>query len=523
MVALTLLRDLPPERPELGNAMISSKQLLEKTGISRATLNNYISLGLVSRPRLARPDSDSGSAPRLGYFPEEEVARVGTIQQLKREGLSMADIAARLREESKANSSSPAAGVPSTRASGGISPASPTPSNLPPRLTLDELPYPSYMVDYSFEVVWYNDPARDQIFGGLPDLPPGSEERNLFRLAIDARGERDLSSFLQFHLSLAKGRLNPTRFAEVCRGIPASELVELQRMYADATVEQGRPVLHGTIDLDSSRLDTQQTVYASFFREGILIVLSPDSAPTVSLMDFLAHRDEVIRGLLKRRLPVLTHLAVLVADLQNSVRICSELPAEEYFELINEIWATLAPIFRKYHGTYGKHVGDGMVYYFFPQPDSNYLFNALLCAQEIKEAMRRLSKSWQLRKNWFNELYLNTGLHEGQEWLGTFQSSTSVEFVVLGDTINLASRISDFCRFGAIWASKGLVSQLTGNERSRVRFGVKRQGDDGREVFVSSSYAMVSTLADLSRDRSDKLNDIAALPITEIIDILPAG
>jgi adenylate cyclase len=34
--------------------------------------------------------------------------------------------------------------------------------------------------------------------------------------------------------------------------------------------------------------------------------------------------------------------------------------------------------------------------------------------------MRKISKKWQLRKNWLNELYLNIGLHEGQEWLGTF-------------------------------------------------------------------------------------------------------
>lgn len=79
------------------------------------------------------------------------------------------------------------------------------------------------------------------------------------------------------------------------------------------------------------------------------------------LLEFLSRRDIVIRNLLRKRLPVLTPLAVIVADLQNSVKICSELPPEEYFELINEIWSTMAPLFRKYYGTYGKHVGDGMV------------------------------------------------------------------------------------------------------------------------------------------------------------------
>jgi len=90
--------------------------------------------------------------------------------------------------------------------------------------------------------------------------------------------------------------------------------------------------------------------------------------------------------------------AVLVADLQSSVRICTELPPEEYFEMINQIWAAMEPIFRKYYGTHGKHVGDGMVYYFFPQPDCNYILNALKCAQEMKDAMRKISKEWQIRR-----------------------------------------------------------------------------------------------------------------------------
>jgi class 3 adenylate cyclase len=224
----------------------------------------------------------------------------------------------------------------------------------------------------------------------------------------------------------------------------------------------------------------------------------------------------VIRDLMRKRLPVLTPLAVLVADLQNSVKICSELPPEEYFELINEIWTTMGPIFRKYYGTYGKHVGDGMVYYFFPQPDSDYIFNALACAQELKSEIRKISKQWQLRKNWLNELYLNTGLHEGEEWLGTFQTATSVEFAVLGDTINHASRLSDFARFGTIWATKNLLGKLAHQKRVAVEFGITRKGEDGQHHFIASSYSQLGAMVDLNCERYEKLRDIAMLPITEI-------
>lgn len=72
--------------------MLSSKDLLERTGISRATLNNYIAAGLVSRPDVLPPGPEDGGAPRLGYFPDDTVERLETIQRLKREGWSLGRI-----------------------------------------------------------------------------------------------------------------------------------------------------------------------------------------------------------------------------------------------------------------------------------------------------------------------------------------------------------------------------------------------------------------------------------------------
>jgi hypothetical protein len=107
-------------------------------------------------------------------------------------------------------------------------------------------------------------------------------------------------------------------------------------------------------------------------------------------------------------------------------------------------------------------------------------------------------------------------LHEGQEWLGTFQTATSVEFAVLGDTINHASRLSEFARFGTIWATKNLISKLAQQKRAAVDFGITRKGTDGEEHFVASSYSQLGAMVDLSNERYEKLRDIAMLPITEI-------
>ncbi len=459
----------------------------------------------------------------MGYFPEEAINQIEEVQRLKGEGLTMAEVVARIGISQSGQGPlavGPKAAAAEIPAVEQAQPAAPD-NRRALRLTLEDVPHPAYMVNYNFELTWYNDAARKRILSGLDTLPAHSEARNLFLLLFQAVSEKSNyfdSELLRIHLALAKSRLAKSSVLGLLRGLDRGALALADQLYGEAVATSERkPILDFSVDLiDSAGHAESWRVFASFFREGIFVVYIPAQQYNASLLDFLSQRDAVIRDLMRKRLPVLTPLAVMVADLQNSVKICSELPPEEYFELINEIWTTMGPVFRKYYGTYGKHVGDGMVYYFFPQPDSDYIFNALACAQELKSEIRKISKKWQLRKNWLNELYLNTGLHEGQEWLGTFQTATSVEFAVLGDTINHASRLSEFARFGTIWATKNLLSKLAQQKRAAVDFGITRKGEDGQEHFVASSYSQLGTMVDLANERYEKLRDIAMLPITEI-------
>lgn len=490
--------------------MLSSKEIIDKTGISRATLNNYISLGILSKPIVANPGQPAG--PRqLGYFPDDSIERIRQVQQLKQEGVNMTEIVSRMSNVNT-QSAAPTVNTPTSPAE-----VVPLPSS-GLRVTLDEIHHPAYMINYNFELVWINESGKAELFGGLQQLPALIEERNIFSLMASKSLLDEAEDVINLHLSLAKGRISADGFRASCQGLlSAHDWGCLEKRFNEVQPLSDRPVSESCVYLKNQNRNYK--AYACFFREGIFLVYANDSGAQESLLELLSHRDEMIRNLLRQRLPVLTSLAVLVADLQNSVKICSELPPEEYFELINEIWASMGTIFRKYHATCGKHVGDGMLYYFFPQPDSNYLMNALCCAQEIRQEMQRLSKAWQLRKNWLNELYLNTGITEGQEWLGTFQTPTSVEFVVLGDSINQAARISDFARHGAVWATKSLISKLPAAERARLRYGVTRQAPGGQNLFVASSFSQLSSLLERDGVYSEKLRDIATLPITEIVEI----
>lgn len=374
------------------------------------------------------------------------------------------------------------------------------------RVTIDRIDQPAYMVNYNLEITWYNEAARAWL-GDFERLPEESKARHVLQhLARGVFGQRadNQSVFNKLHWEAGRARLAGTAMAG---GLEA------------AGVATKGPISEFPVRLRrGDESEDRYSAYISYFREGMLFVYQPDLHVNDTVLDLLARRDEVIRDLLKNHLPVLTDVAVLVADLQSSTMICLQLPPEEYFELINQMWAAMEPVFRRYYGTHGKHVGDGMVYYFFPQPDCSYLLNAVRCASELRAEIRKISQSWQLRKNWGIDLKLKIGLHEGTEWLGTFHIDSKVEFTVLGDTINHAARLSDFAAGNTIWASKSLISKLIPDERRKLRYGIRRRDSEGVETLVEATFSPVSALHDTTR-HGEKLRDIGGMAVAEIVEV----
>ena len=157
--------------------MISSKEILVKTGISRATLNNYITLGILSRPLVRQPAAGEGDAPAMGYFPDSVLERIEEVRRMKSEGLTMAEIAERMggKQEGVGPETARPARLSGTKA--GDHPTGQDGRGL--QLTLDDVAHPAYMVNYNFELTWYNEAARREILG-FETPPPGSESRSIF-------------------------------------------------------------------------------------------------------------------------------------------------------------------------------------------------------------------------------------------------------------------------------------------------------------------------------------------------------
>jgi adenylate cyclase len=527
--------------------LISSIDLLAQTGISRATLNNYIKMGIVPQPFIRKPDDPSIKAKQIGYFHDSVLDRIEKIILSKKEGKSMKEICSLLPCDNRDDKES----------SGQFSPESaegdlmlmdndrhvdihekeeyPDDNKLfnqeekredfqdndsqeskDIHLTVQEILYPSYLINNKFEIEWIN--PEKIIFRRNIRSMKIAEERSIFRLLIDMGISQELNRrMMDFHMAIFARRFQKNEIEKLYPSISRNEMTILGELYDRLSDPSSAVNVEDYINLPGDPENLYQA-HCIQFREGILCVFAPAGKMIQGVLQLLSRRGRLIRDLLRNRLPTQIHFAVMVADLQDSVRICAELPPEEYFTLINQIWTCMEGCFKKYYGTYGKHTGDGMVYYFLRDNNSNYIMNAINCAMDLRKSIKELSNEWKINKGWFNDLFLNIGINEGEEYFGMIPAAPSIEFTALGDSVNYAGRLSDLARYGGIWTTKNLINHLTDEERKTLRYGIRKKQQD-REVLIENVFSRVMDLIPPDSAKATKFMDIATLPVTEVLEL----
>jgi adenylate cyclase len=202
-----------------------------------------------------------------------------------------------------------------------------------------------------------------------------------------------------------------------------------------------------------------------------------------------------------------------VASLQEAHALWVRLTAQEYFELLNEVWTELDRIFRRHRGVRGTQTGEVLVCYFLPSAGGSYLWNALVAAQQAREALRQVSRRWKQRKSWDVELSMNVGLDEGQEWIGGMGPAEQGSLRVLGDAADRAEQLSRSSRNGAILVTRSLLGKAAPGELQRVTYGVPAtDGSDGRVLFT------FARLADIAPS-SPVPGRFADLAVAELLDL----
>lgn len=164
-----------------------------------------------------------------------------------------------------------------------------------------------------------------------------------------------------------------------------------------------------------------------------------------------------------------TVVTVLFADIRGFTGISEKMSAEDVSKILNEYFTEIEPIISKYNGVINKFIGDAVMAIFGePIQDIHHPENAVKCANEM------LKKVAELREKWIFEgkpkIEIGIGINTGECFVGNIGSEKRLEYTVIGDTVNLASRIESFNK---VYHTNFLVSSSTYSFVSKIADVIK--------------------------------------------------
>lgn len=150
-------------------------------------------------------------------------------------------------------------------------------------------------------------------------------------------------------------------------------------------------------------------------------------------------------------------LTVLFADIRGFTSMSEKMSAEEVSIILNDYFTEIEPIIGKYNGVINKFIGDAVMAIFGePIQDKNHAINALRCANEMLKKVEDLQVKWL--KEGKPKIEIGVGINTGEAFVGNIGSEKRLEYTVIGDMVNLASRIESYNK---IYKTSFLISSTT--------------------------------------------------------------
>lgn len=167
------------------------------------------------------------------------------------------------------------------------------------------------------------------------------------------------------------------------------------------------------------------------------------------------------------------YMTVMFSDVRNFTKISEGLDPKALSALMNEYLTAMTQIIHKHRGTIDKYIGDAiMAFWGAPLKDENHAHRAVMAALEMQVKMRELAPQFAAR-GW-PVLTIGIGINTGWMSVGNMGSEFRRAYTVMGDAVNLASRLESLTKEYAAEVivaeeSKTQSPQINYRELDRVR------------------------------------------------------
>lgn len=159
-------------------------------------------------------------------------------------------------------------------------------------------------------------------------------------------------------------------------------------------------------------------------------------------------------------------MSVLFADIRSFTTISEGLSAAELVNMLNTFFTPMTEIIFKYRGTIDKYVGDLiMAFWGAPLKDRNHASHAMHAALKMQLKVKELQA--ELAQHKWPEIKIGIGINSGLMSVGDMGSQYRLNYTVLGDSVNLASRVESLTKFYGV---EIIVTEFTAHNQTRFEF-----------------------------------------------------
>jgi adenylate cyclase len=133
-------------------------------------------------------------------------------------------------------------------------------------------------------------------------------------------------------------------------------------------------------------------------------------------------------------------LTVMFSDIRSFTTISEGLTPDQLVRLLNEYLGEMTDILFKRWGTLDKYIGDAIMgFWGSPFPQDDHAIRACACALDMRARLQELNMKWELQGQ--KPLAIGIGINTGEVNVGNMGSSKRFAWTVMGDNVNLASRL----------------------------------------------------------------------------------
>ena len=139
------------------------------------------------------------------------------------------------------------------------------------------------------------------------------------------------------------------------------------------------------------------------------------------------------------------YMTVLFCDLQNFSGVSEQMSPRELVKMLNDYFNELTMILYKYGATIDKYIGDSiMTFWSAPVTQEDHTRRAVLASFEMQKAVEKLSDIYV--GNGWPEQTMGIGINTGMMNVGNMGSRYRLAYTVIGDAVNLSSRLQTMTR-----------------------------------------------------------------------------